>query len=229
MRYLRFALAVLGSIWWVERWCTRRRCFCATLRHGDAARRFVTPLRRHNVALPQGERIENPPCGRNHSLSSVGHDLGFFACGRPAPDVGERVSRGSRTCLDQGHPCHRRGRLVQADSDYQGWSARINDVLTVTKIRLFTETEISRPNVVEDGDEPALSRETHHRWHQRRLLGIVVRPPQVVRRCDIKPATGLSRCIAFPSCAECCLEQPLHLAPQPSNRCRYGPPVGVSS
>jgi single-stranded DNA-binding protein len=48
---------------------------------------------------------------------------------------------------------------------------RINDVLTVTKIRLFTETEISRPNVVEDGDEPALSRETHHRWHQRRLLG----------------------------------------------------------
>jgi hypothetical protein len=75
---------------------------------------------------------------------------------------------------------------------------RINDVLTVTKIRLFTETEISRPNVVEDGDEPALSRETHHRWHQRRLLGIVVRPPQVVRRCDIKPATGLSRCIAFP-------------------------------
>jgi single-strand DNA-binding protein len=31
---------------------------------------------------------------------------------------------------------------------------RINDVLTVTKIRLLTETEISRPDVAEDG-EPA--------------------------------------------------------------------------
>jgi single-stranded DNA-binding protein len=25
--------------------------------------------------------------------------------------------------LDQGQPCHRRGRLVQADSDHQGWPA----------------------------------------------------------------------------------------------------------
>ena len=32
---------------------------------------------------------------------------------------------------------------------------RINDVLTARKIRLFTETEISRPDVAEDGDEPA--------------------------------------------------------------------------
>jgi single-strand DNA-binding protein len=32
---------------------------------------------------------------------------------------------------------------------------RINDVLTVSKIRLLTETEISRPDVAEDGDEPA--------------------------------------------------------------------------
>jgi single-strand DNA-binding protein len=32
---------------------------------------------------------------------------------------------------------------------------RINDVLTVSKIRLLTETEISRPDGVENGDEPA--------------------------------------------------------------------------
>jgi single-stranded DNA-binding protein len=32
---------------------------------------------------------------------------------------------------------------------------RINDVLTVSTIRLLTETEISRPEVADDGDEPS--------------------------------------------------------------------------
>ena len=31
---------------------------------------------------------------------------------------------------------------------------RINDVLTVTKVRLFTETEVGRPDAVDDDAEP---------------------------------------------------------------------------
>jgi hypothetical protein len=41
--------------------------------------------------------------------------------------------------------------------------------------------------------------------------------PQVVRRRDVEPATGLSQRIAFPPRTERCLKQPLHLAAQPSH------------